>query len=158
MFWNEGHFVVIWHLSKLRSFGNAPWTSTLWLPWKVKVLVGQSCQTLWDPMDWTFQAPLCMEFPRQEYWSGLPFPFPGIFPAQALNPGLPHSKQILCLLNHQGQPCLTLKLLNYLMPQSKNSTSIHWTTTMSLVVSNILYLILTKYTQEMYDYFYSLRE
>ena len=23
------------------------------------------------------QAPLFMGFPRQEYWSGLPFPFPG---------------------------------------------------------------------------------
>ena len=23
------------------------------------------------------QAPLSMEFPRQEYWSGLPFPSPG---------------------------------------------------------------------------------
>ena len=23
------------------------------------------------------QAPLSMEFPSQEYWSGLPFPFPG---------------------------------------------------------------------------------
>ena len=28
---------------------------------------------------WTvaFQAPLSMGFPRQEYWSGLPFPSPG---------------------------------------------------------------------------------
>ena len=23
------------------------------------------------------QAPLSMRFPRQEYWSGLPFPYPG---------------------------------------------------------------------------------
>ena len=28
------------------------------------------------------QAPLSMVFPRQEYWSGLPFPPPGIFPTQ----------------------------------------------------------------------------
>ena len=26
------------------------------------------------------QAPLSMGFPKQEYWSGLPFPLPGIFP------------------------------------------------------------------------------
>ena len=26
-----------------------------------------------------------MEFPRQEYWSGLPFPSPGIFPTQGSN-------------------------------------------------------------------------
>ena len=29
------------------------------------------------------QSPLCMEFSRQEYWSGLPFPPPG----DLLNPG-----------------------------------------------------------------------
>ena len=35
---------------------------------------------------WTVahQAPLSMEFSRQEYWSGLPFPSPGDFP----NPGI----------------------------------------------------------------------
>ena len=35
---------------------------------------------------WTVlhQAPLSMEFPRQEYWSGLPFPTPGDPP----NPGI----------------------------------------------------------------------
>ena len=30
------------------------------------------------------QAPLCVGFPRQEYWSGLPFPTPGDLP----NPGI----------------------------------------------------------------------
>ena len=30
------------------------------------------------------QSPLSMEFPRQEYWSGLPFPSPGDLP----NPGM----------------------------------------------------------------------
>ena len=29
-----------------------------------------------------------MGFPRQEYWSGLPFPSPGDFPDQGWNPGL----------------------------------------------------------------------
>ena len=39
---------------------------------------------------WTVahQAPLSMGFSRQEYWSGLPFPSPGIFPTQESNPGL----------------------------------------------------------------------
>ena len=35
------------------------------------------------------QAPL-MGFPRQEYWSGLPFLLQGIFPAQGSNPRLLH--------------------------------------------------------------------
>ena len=36
---------------------------------------------------WTvaYQAPLSMGFSRQEYWSGLSFPSPGIFPVQGLN-------------------------------------------------------------------------
>ena len=39
--------------------------------------VTQSCPTLCDPMDDTaHQAPLSMEFSRQEYWSGLPFSSP----------------------------------------------------------------------------------
>jgi len=31
------------------------------------------------------QIPRSMEFSRQEYWSRLPFPVPGIFPTQGLN-------------------------------------------------------------------------
>ena len=36
---------------------------------------------------WTvaYQAALSMGFSRQEYWSGLPFPSPGIFPTQGSN-------------------------------------------------------------------------
>ena len=34
------------------------------------VLRAQSCQTLCDPMDYTYQAPLSMGFPKQENWSG----------------------------------------------------------------------------------------
>ena len=50
-----------------------------------KVLVAQSSLTLCDPMDCAAHQPsLSMEFSRQEYWSGLPFPFPGIFPTQGL--------------------------------------------------------------------------
>ena len=55
---------------------------------------------------WTiaYQAPPSMEFPRQEYWSRLPFPSPGIFPTQGSNPGLPHCRQTLYLLSYQGSP------------------------------------------------------
>ena len=31
-----------------------------------------------------------MEFSRQEYWSGLPFPFPEILPTKGSNPQLVH--------------------------------------------------------------------
>ena len=40
---------------------------------------------------WTtaHQAPLSMEFSRQEYWSGLPFPSPGDLPYPGIKPGSP---------------------------------------------------------------------
>ena len=45
------------------------------MPWRACVL---SCVRLFTA-PWTVapQAPLFMGFPRQEYWSGLPFPPPG---------------------------------------------------------------------------------
>ena len=45
------------------------------------------------------QALLSLKFSRQELWSGLPFLPPGI---QGLNLDLPHYRQILCRLGHQG--------------------------------------------------------
>ena len=36
----------------------------------------QLCATLWTV---ALQAPLSMEFSKQEYWKGLPFPSPGRF-------------------------------------------------------------------------------
>ena len=40
---------------------------------------------------WTVarQASLSMGFPRQEYWSGLPFPSPGDLPDPGIEPGSP---------------------------------------------------------------------
>ena len=54
---------------------------------------------LCDPMDCSCQAPLCMEFSRPEYWSGVPFSSSGIFPTQGSN--LP----LLRFLCHLGSPC-----------------------------------------------------
>ena len=40
---------------------------------------------------WTIahEAPPSMEFSRQEYWSGLPFPSPGDLPNPGIEPGSP---------------------------------------------------------------------
>jgi len=40
-------------------------------------LIAKLCQTLATLWTEAHQAPLSMGFSRQEYWSGLPFPFPG---------------------------------------------------------------------------------
>ena len=52
-------------------------------------LVTKSCPTLVTPWNVASQAPLSMEFSRQEYWSGLPFPSPGDLPDQGLEPRSP---------------------------------------------------------------------
>ena len=53
------------------------------------------CTTQWTV---AYQAPLSMGFSRKEYCSGLPFPSPGDLP----HPGLPHCRQMLYHLSHQG--------------------------------------------------------
>ena len=52
-------------------------------------LVAKSCGTLVTPWSTAHQAPLSMGFPREEYWSGLPFPFPGDLPDPGIKPGSP---------------------------------------------------------------------
>ena len=65
--------------------------------------VAQSSLTLCDPVDCiAYQAPPSMGFSRQGYWSGLPFPSPGIFLTQGSNPGLLHCRQTLYHLSHLG--------------------------------------------------------
>ena len=48
-----------------------------------------------------YKAPLSMEFSRQEYWSGLPFPSPGNLPGPGIKP---RSPALLYHLSHQGNP------------------------------------------------------
>ena len=51
----------------------------------------QLCPKFATPWTVAHQAPLSMEFPRQEYWSGLPFPIPGDFPEPGIEPASPVS-------------------------------------------------------------------
>ena len=74
-----------------------------------------SCSVMSDPVTpWTVahQAPLSMEFFRQEYWSGLPFPSPGDLPDPGVELGSP-ALQADALpseppkgLGEQGQGCV----------------------------------------------------
>ena len=59
----------------------------------------QSCSTLCDPM--TKQS---MEFSGQKTGVGSLSLLQGIVPTQGSNPGLPHCRQILYQLSHQGNP------------------------------------------------------
>ena len=51
------------------------------------------CPTLATPRTAARQAPLSMGFPRQEYWSGVPFPSPGGLPDTG---DLAHVSYIFC--------------------------------------------------------------
>ena len=56
--------------------------------WAVS-LVAKSCLTLETPWTIACQAPLSMGFPRQEYWSGLPFPSLRDLPDPGIKPVSP---------------------------------------------------------------------
>ena len=56
---------------------------------QVVVLSTKSCATLVTPRTVTCQAPLAMGCPRQEYWSGLPFPPSGDLPNPGVKPESP---------------------------------------------------------------------
>ena len=64
---------------------------------------------------WTvaYQAPLSMEFSRQEYWSGLPFPSPGDLPDPGIEPRSPALQADALLPELPGKPILCyIKLMN----------------------------------------------
>ena len=48
---------------------------------------------------WTVarRTPLSMQFPRQEYWSGLPFPSPGDLPNPEIEPAFPAVQVVSCI-------------------------------------------------------------
>ena len=67
---------------------------------KVKVKSLSRVRLFATPWTVAYQAPLSMGFSRQGYWSGLPFPSPGIFPTQGSNSGVLHCRQTLYRLSH----------------------------------------------------------
>ena len=52
-------------------------------------LLAKLCWTLAPPWTVAHQAPLSMEFSRQEYWSGLPFSSPGDLSDPGIEPSSP---------------------------------------------------------------------
>ena len=60
------------------------------------------------PWTLTHQALLSMGFPRQKYWSGLPFPSPGIFPTQGSKAHLLHWESISLPLGYLESSLLLL--------------------------------------------------
>ena len=72
------------------------------------VAVISDSATLWTI---AYQAPLLMEFSRQEYWSGLPFPSPGDLPDPGIEPRSPALQAEALQSESPGNPricCLSL--------------------------------------------------
>ena len=71
---------------------------------------------------WTVacQAPLSMEFARQEYWSGLPFPSPGGLPEPGIKPVSLALQADSLLLSWRGSP------VNFKSVERKVSSHFLW--------------------------------
>ena len=63
-------------------------------------------------MDCSLQAPLSMEFSRQEYWSGLPFPSPGDLPDPGTEPQSPALQADTLPSEPPGKPVVARLFLN----------------------------------------------
>ena len=97
---------IFWISLPRRSPQSTEWSSLGWAGGShCGGLVTQSRPTLATPRTSACQA-LSIAFSRQEYWSGLSFPSPGIFLIQGLNSGLLHCRVILYQLSYQGSSAL----------------------------------------------------
>ena len=76
------------------------------------------CPTLCTPWMAARQAPASMDFSRQEYWHGLPFPFLGDPPDPGIKARFPTLQADSSLSEPPGKPfkcqCFSLKQTNFL--------------------------------------------
>ena len=86
---------------------------------------------------WTVahQAPLSMEFSRQEYWVGSHSLLQGIFLTQRSNPGLLHCRQIPYRLSHQGS---CIHIFNYFFKSLRSDLNKHFLSKLLTKYFNIL--------------------
>ena len=83
------------------------WVIYYTIPLKIVVVESPSCVQLFaTPWTVALQAPLSMGFPRQEYWSGLPFPSPRVLPDPGVKPESPVWQADSLPLSHLGSPSL----------------------------------------------------
>ena len=90
---------------------------------------------------WTVahQAPLFMEFSRQAYWSGLPFPSPEDFPTQGSNLALSHCRLILYQFTRDA-PYHELAQI-YLVHQTFSLGNLKWENVKHLRIKNDYYSV-----------------
>ena len=85
--WNKIHKIFLYSIAWIYHF-------YLFMYSSVDRLACLSCSVVSNsmtPLIVAHQAPLSVEFPRQEYWSGLPFPSPEDLPNPGIEPMSPMS-------------------------------------------------------------------
>ena len=102
--------ITILMLGKAEGKRRRVWLRMKWLDgitnsmdMKVKVKLLSRVWLFVTPWTVPYQASPSMGFSRQEYWSGLPFPSPGDLPNPEIE-SIPHCRQTLYPLSHQGSP------------------------------------------------------
>ena len=78
--------------------------TVLWERGRVHVSVLSRVQLFVTPWTVACQAPVSMEFSRQEYWSGLVFPSPGNLPNLGIEPVCPALQVGSLLLSNRDGP------------------------------------------------------
>ena len=90
----------------------------------------ESCSVVSDSFatPWTVarQAPLSMEFPRQENWSRLPFPSPGDLPNPGVKPKSPALQVNSLLSDPPGKPTFTIVGSLYLLQGFFPAQELNW--------------------------------
>ena len=94
---------------------------------KVKVKSLNRVRLFATPWTVARQAPLSMGFSRQEYWSGLPFPYPGDLPNPGIEPGSPALQADALSSEPPGKPTIVWPQVNIregtqLHPSTENKT------------------------------------
>ena len=94
----------------------------------VKLKVNQwSCSVMSNSaIPWTvaYQAPSSMEFSRQEYWSGLPFPSPGDLPDPGIEPRSPALQTDALPSEPPGKPSWIHKSYNFYISEKCSASVI----------------------------------
>ena len=78
------------------------------------------------------QGPLSMGFPRQQYWSQLPFPPPGDLPDPGIEPASPAFAGIFFIVEPLGKPAFSVRLLKnspsffFSVKKLKDKIALNW--------------------------------
>ena len=101
--------------------------------------VAQPCPTFCNPMNYSPPGSSVMEFSRQEYWSGLPFPSPGDLPDPEIEPRSPALQAESLPTEPPGRPIVVSMYVGYIYDQKMfgGYSVLVWASQVALVVKNL---------------------